>query len=81
MNAEKIDWTEMLRRLAAAESAIAEGGRLTREQTRETAAQAKTLHRSHTGALERRCLQVLSFLRWGKRYTALRCVMSARCVP
>ena len=70
MSAERIDWTEIHRRMAAAEAAIAHGGRASREKTKAVLkARAEALAReSDDGAGAREFLEVVSFLLGQEKY-------------
>jgi len=70
MSVERIDWTEIHRRMAAAEAAIAHVGRASREETRAVLkARAKALAReSDEGLHTRDSLEVVSFLLGQEKY-------------
>jgi len=70
MSAERIDWTEIHQRMAAAEAAIAQAGRASGDETRAVLkARAEALARENDdGALAREYLEVVSFLLGQEKY-------------
>ena len=70
MSVERIDWTEIHRRMAAAEAAIAHVGWASRDETRAVLkARAEALAReSDEGASARELLEVVSFLLGQEKY-------------
>jgi purine-binding chemotaxis protein CheW len=70
MSAERIDWTEIHQRMAAAEAAIAHAGRASGDETRAVLkARAEALAREDDdGALARECLEVVSFVLGQEKY-------------
>ena len=70
MSVERIDWTEIHRRMAAAEAAIVHVGRASRDETRAVLkARAEALAReSDEGASAREFLEVVSFLLGQEKY-------------
>jgi purine-binding chemotaxis protein CheW len=70
MSASRIDWTEINRRMAAAEAALAHGSNATRDQTLGIlkARAAALAEEGHSGETAREYLDVLSFLLGQERY-------------
>jgi purine-binding chemotaxis protein CheW len=75
MSAERIDWTEIHQRMAAAEAAIAHAGRASGDETRAVLkTRAEALARENDdGALEREYLEVVSFLLGQEKYGVESC--------
>ncbi len=81
MSADKIDWTEIHRRMTAAEAAIAYGGRASREKTKAVLkARAQALARENDdGADAREYLEVVSFLLGQEKYGVESCYVREVC--
>ncbi|MGA2381277.1 MAG: chemotaxis protein CheW [Spirochaetia bacterium] len=75
MSAERIDWTEIHQRMAAAEAAIAHAGRASGDETRAVLkTRAEALARENDdGALAREYLEVVSFLLGQEKYGVESC--------
>jgi purine-binding chemotaxis protein CheW len=75
MSAERIDWTEIHQRMAAAEAAIAHAGRASGDETRAVLkTRAEALARENDdGALARESLEVVSFLLGQEKYGVESC--------